>query len=94
MSENLPGNLNFVGIGGIGMSGLAQMARALSCEVSGSDRALNAPENAEIFQALSARGSNCILRMEAVLRKGRKPEPWSIPQPSKKTIRISKRQGR
>ena len=56
MSEKLPGNLHFVGIGGIGMSGLAQMARALGCEVSGSDRALKAPENAEIFHALSAQG--------------------------------------
>ena len=56
MSEQLPGRMHFVGIGGIGMSGLAQMARALGCEVSGSDRALKAPENAEIFHALSAQG--------------------------------------
>lgn len=56
MSGELPGKLHFVGVGGIGMSALAQMARALSCEVTGSDRALNAPENAEIFRALTDQG--------------------------------------
>lgn len=48
--------LHFVGIGGIGMSGLAQMCRALGCRVTGSDRALNNPENRRIFAALREQG--------------------------------------
>ncbi|MDD3117731.1 MAG: Mur ligase domain-containing protein [Victivallales bacterium] len=48
--------LHFIGIGGIGMSGLAQMCRALGCRVSGSDRALDNPENRRIFTALRAQG--------------------------------------
>ena len=56
MTEQLPASLHFVGIGGIGMSGLAQMARSLGCQVSGSDRALNKPENAALFDALRAQG--------------------------------------
>lgn len=38
------------------MSGLAQMARSLGCRVSGSDRAVDKPENATIFGALRAQG--------------------------------------
>ncbi len=56
MKKNLPGKLHFVGAGGIGMSALAQMARSLGHEVTGSDRALHAPENSAIFQALCAQG--------------------------------------
>ena len=56
MSRKLPRSLHFVGAGGIGMSGLAQMARALGCRVTGSDRALNNPENAALFEALRAQG--------------------------------------
>ena len=40
---------HFAGICGIGMSALAQFARAMQIKVSGSDRALENPENAEIF---------------------------------------------
>ena len=54
--KQLPEKLHFVGVGGIGMSALAQMARSLGHEVTGSDRALHAPENAPIFQALCAQG--------------------------------------
>ena len=39
--EQLPESLHFVGVGGIGMSALAQMASVLGCKTSGSDRALN-----------------------------------------------------
>ena len=56
MAEQLPASLHFVGIGGIGMSGLAQMACSLGCRVSGSDRALDKPENAALFDALRAQG--------------------------------------
>lgn len=54
--KQLPRKLHFVGVGGIGMSGLAQMARSLGHEVTGSDRALHAPENAAVFQALCTQG--------------------------------------
>ena len=54
--KQLPEKLHFVGVGGIGMSALAQMARSLGHEVTGSDRALHAPENSAIFQALCAQG--------------------------------------
>lgn len=48
--------IHFVGIGGIGMSGLAQMYRWAGFEVSGSDRALNNPENAELFAKIKSQG--------------------------------------
>ncbi len=54
--KELPGSLHFVGVGGIGMSGLAQMALSLGREVSGSDRALENPENARIIDSLRVQG--------------------------------------
>lgn len=66
MSINIPNNhefkikpgllLHMVGIGGIGMSGLAQMLVALGCKVTGSDRGLKLPENQRIFSALRGQG--------------------------------------
>ena len=53
----LPENLHFAGIGGIGMSGLAQMAVSLGHHVSGSDRALESPENARIIDSLRKQGA-------------------------------------
>ncbi len=48
-----PGDrLHFVGIGGIGMSGLAQMCRAAGCRVTGSDRGSHLPENRRILDKL------------------------------------------
>jgi len=55
MIEKLSSSLHFIGAGGIGMSALAQMAANLGCRTSGSDRALNAPENKRIFDALRAK---------------------------------------
>jgi UDP-N-acetylmuramate--alanine ligase len=52
----LPASCHLVGIGGIGMSGLAQLLRRLGRTVSGSDRAIDAPENAALFAALRAQG--------------------------------------
>lgn len=52
----LPRSLHFVGVGGIGMSGLAQLAAGLGLTVTGSDRAFAAPENARIFRSLEAQG--------------------------------------
>ena len=54
---DLPKSLHFVGIGGIGMSGLAQMFADLGCTVTGSDRALGHPENERIFAALRQCGA-------------------------------------
>lgn len=48
--------IHFVGIGGIGMSGLAQSYRWAGFKVSGSDRALDNPENAELFAKLRKQG--------------------------------------
>lgn len=49
-------NIHFVGIGGIGMSGLAAAAKDLGWQVSGSDRAAERPENRRIFGALKNQG--------------------------------------
>ena len=48
--------LHFIGIGGIGMSGLAAMAYHLGFEVTGSDRGADKPENQRIFSALKKQG--------------------------------------
>ena len=48
--------LHFIGIGGIGMSGLAAMAQQLGYQVSGSDRGADRPENQRIFSALKKQG--------------------------------------
>ncbi len=49
-------SLHFIGIGGIGMSGLAQMYAAAGFHVSGSDRGADRQENKRIFDALTAQG--------------------------------------
>ena len=48
--------LHFIGIGGIGMSGLAAMALHLGHQVTGSDRGAGKPENQRIFSALKNQG--------------------------------------
>ena len=45
-------HLHFIGIGGIGMSGLAAMCRDHGIRVTGSDRDAGRPENARIIDAL------------------------------------------
>ncbi len=50
--EQIPESVHFVGVGGIGMSALAQMAASLGIKTSGSDRGANAPENQRIIGAL------------------------------------------
>src|SRR5574344_2005861 len=49
-------HLHFVGIGGIGMSGLAAMCASMGYQVSGSDRGADRPENRRIFDALKLQG--------------------------------------
>ena len=58
-SQNLPPpsvRLFFVGIGGIGMSGLAQFLRWQGYEVAGSDRGLNEPARARLYEQLRDQG--------------------------------------
>ena len=51
-----PESLHFVGIAGIGMSGVAQAAASLGIRVMGSDRAIHAPENKKILDSLRKQG--------------------------------------
>ena len=48
--------IHFIGIGGIGMSGLSAMYKAAGYEVSGSDRGADKPENQRILAPLKAQG--------------------------------------
>lgn len=57
MANLSPGaKLHFVGIGGIGMSGLAQMCAYAGFVVSGSDRGSDRPENRRILDMLELQG--------------------------------------
>lgn len=49
-------HVHFIGVGGIGMSSIAQYLVDLGIIVSGSDRALDNPENSRIVNPLRARG--------------------------------------
>ena len=49
-------HLHFVGIGGIGMSGLAAMCAESGFKVTGSDRGADRPENRRILDALERQG--------------------------------------
>ncbi len=51
-----PATLFLVGIGGIGMSGLAQLLRHLGYNVAGSDRGLDEPSRAELYNQLRSQG--------------------------------------
>ena len=62
---------HFVGIGGIGMSGLAQMALAQGIAVSGSDRGLHGRENAALFAALRSQGALLYEQDGSFARKSR-----------------------
>ena len=44
--------VHLVGVGGIGMSGLAQLLKEIGCQVSGSDRDSDKPENLALFDKL------------------------------------------
>ena len=63
--------LHFIGIGGIGMSGLAAMAETLGYDVTGSDRGSGRPENRRIFSALEARGIRIYPQDGSFVRNGR-----------------------
>ena len=71
---DFPKSIHFVGIGGIGMSGLAQMFRDLGCAVTGSDRALGHPENERIFAALRNCGAKLYPQDGSVYAGGYAPD--------------------
>ena len=70
----LPKRIHFIGIGGIGMSGLAQMFRDLGCAVTGSDRALGHTENERIFAALRKCGARLYPQDGSVYADGYTPD--------------------
>ncbi len=69
-------HLHFIGIGGIGMSGVAQFCRSLGCRVTGSDRDADKPENRHIFAALRHQGLR-IYPQDGSFRRDGKPD-WLI----------------
>ena len=70
----LPHSLHFVGAGGVGMSGLAQMFADLGCVVTGSDRALGHPENERVFAALRRCGVKLFPQDGSVYAGGYAPD--------------------
>ena len=66
--------LHFVGVGGIGMSGLAAMALDRGYEVSGSDRGSGNPENRRIFDALVKSGLELYLQDGSFAESGKKTD--------------------
>ena len=71
--DKLPDSLHFAGIGGIGMSGLAQMALALGHEVSGSDRAYGKEENKALFDALISQNAKIFPQDGSRYEEGEQP---------------------
>ncbi|MBP5182707.1 MAG: hypothetical protein J6331_06745, partial [Lentisphaeria bacterium] len=71
--DKLPESLHFAGIGGIGMSGLAQMALAMGRKVSGSDRAYGKAENAVLFDSLLSQGAEVFPQDGSRYEKGELP---------------------
>ncbi|NQZ56918.1 MAG: UDP-N-acetylmuramate--L-alanine ligase, partial [Lentisphaeraceae bacterium] len=57
-----PAKLHLVGIGGIGMSALAQFFISLGYAVSGSDRDLETPAQVKLFGKLKAQGITIFLQ--------------------------------
>jgi len=57
-----PAKLHLVGIGGIGMSALAQFLLTLGYEVSGSDRDLTTPAQVKLFDKLKKQGMQIFLQ--------------------------------
>ena len=66
-------HLHFIGIGGIGMSGLASWCRSLNLKVTGSDRDSGKSENAHILSPLREQGI-CIYPQDGSYRNGGTPD--------------------
>ena len=67
-------HIHFVGIGGAGMSGIAEILHNLGYTVSGSDQSTAPPRAAWLRWA-----SRCTWAMTP--RTSRAPKPWSPPPP-------------
>lgn len=67
-------HLHFIGIGGIGMSGLAAMCRDQGMTVTGSDRGADLPENARIIDALRNQGVAIYPQDGSYLEKSGRPD--------------------
>ncbi len=67
----IPSKVHFVGAGGIGMSGLAQMLKWLGCDVSGSDRDMDKPENERIIGSLRRSGISLFPQDGSYVKNGR-----------------------
>ncbi len=76
--------LHFIGIGGAGMSGIAEVVLNLGCEVTGSDLRDGRPRGA------CARRGRGLHRPSARSRSGT-PTPWWSPPPSTRTTQRSPR---
>ncbi len=64
-------HLHFIGIGGIGMSGLASWCRTLDIKVTGSDRDASKTENAHILSPLKAQGIEIFPQDGSFIRSGK-----------------------
>ncbi len=69
-TDGLPGSMHFVGIAGIGMSGVAQAAASRGIRVTGSDRALHSAENERILSSLRKQGIRLFEQDGSVYRSG------------------------
>lgn len=63
-------HLHFIGIGGIGMSGLASWCRSLDWHITGSDRDSGKAENAHILSPLQAQGIEIFPQDGSYIRSG------------------------
>jgi len=70
----MKGRMHLVGVGGIGMSGLAAMALDMGYEVSGSDRGADKPENRRIFDALVKSGLELYPQDGSFAKSGKMPD--------------------
>ena len=76
-TDGLPGSMHFVGIAGIGMSGVAQAAASRGIRVTGSDRALHSAENERILSSLRKQGIRLFEQDGSVYRSG-EPLPEAL----------------
>ncbi|HBC89220.1 MAG TPA: hypothetical protein DCZ94_19950 [Lentisphaeria bacterium] len=67
----IPSKIHFAGVGGIGMSGLAQMLKWLGCNVSGSDRDMAKPENERIINSLRKCGISLFPQDGSYIKDGK-----------------------
>ena len=79
--------LHFIGIGGIGMSGLAAMCRDAGHQISGSDRGAGLPENRHIFSKLETQGIT-VYPQDGSYINGGKPDFLTAGRKKKKGCKV------